>query len=55
MNFVNKVAVSLNHKVRYFSLTETTGDFIMELYSESLLVVIAFMSLVVAFYLLKPE
>jgi hypothetical protein len=54
VNFISKAAIKLSHKIRYFSLTETE-DFIMELYSESLLLVIAFMSLIVAFYLLKPE
>jgi hypothetical protein len=37
-----------------FSLTDAE-ELIMELYSESLLVVIVFMTLVVAFYLLKIE
>lgn len=37
-----------------FSLTKAE-ELIMELYSESLLVVIVFMTLVVAFYLLKIE
>jgi len=47
-----EAATKLNHT--FFSLTETE-DLIMELYLENLLFLLVFLTLIMAFYILKNE